>query len=126
MKIKRNIVIMLIAVLALIAVITVVVAKGAVTENWRMRIVARQLEQSESLRDAYGPDCSITQIEGGLQPGEVFHGYVYHLTPFQVHSDKVDKRIWVKWSNRPGRMDVRVHTFTENETPYPSTLGIMK
>ncbi|MEI7945997.1 MAG: hypothetical protein WCJ02_04845 [bacterium] len=114
---KRKITIVGVAILALCAV-AVAIAEGTVIGNWRMHTVARQLEKTTALCDAYGPSCSVIPLERGLQPGSCFHMRVYHITPFRVQGDGVDKTIQVKWSNRDRGFDVRVHEFTEEHTPY--------
>ena len=126
MKIKRKIIVSAVTFVVLCTVAVLVIAEGTVIGNWRMRTVARQLEQSTALREAYGSGCSVTSQERGLQPGECFHMRVYHITLFQVYSDGVHKKIWVKWSNRDRGLNVRVHAFTEEYMPYTNTPEILK
>ena len=125
-EMKRKLTVSLVAVLALAVVGTLALSEGTVIGNWRMRTVARHLEQSKAIRDAYGPDCTVALLERGRQPGEGFHMRVHHSTPFKLQGDGVDKTIWVEWSNRNKGLDIRVHGFTDGKTPYTNTCEILK
>ena len=109
-------------VLLVIGICAVVVFEGGVVGNWRftrcLRTVARELECTKAFREAYGPGASITLSEGGITASPCLHGRMHNNTPFVVESGGTNRTIHVKWSNRGGGRDVRVHEFTEEYTPY--------
>lgn len=105
---------------------SLLIIRGHIVETLRMHRVACRLESSVALREAYGPGCSVTALEYGLQSAIVLNGFAHHCTQFRVRGNGTDKTLWVKWSNRIKGCDVTVHEFTEQPTPYTGVTGTLR
>ncbi|NOX98804.1 MAG: hypothetical protein GXP30_03580 [Verrucomicrobia bacterium] len=114
-----------IGIVSLLMLGLLILSRESILENWRMRKVAKQLEASVAIREAYGSNVSVISLVQGPQGGASMHTKIYHITPFRVLGNGVDVNIDVKWSHWGQDLEVDVAGFSEDGS-YIDSNGTLK
>ncbi len=101
-----------IGIFAILVLGLLIAYREGILEDWRMYKVARQLENSVSIREAYGENVSVRSLDRGVQGGASMATWIHHLTRYRVLGDGVDATIVVRWSHPEKELRVDVQGFS--------------